>query len=344
MMRPFLAVFVAAVAAGCCFAATPQYSDTALNVHIVCECGAPPGFPPLPFPCAHACLTSLTFVVLFHALCGVCATCACAWKGHTHDDVGWLKTVDQYFMGANNSIQHAGVQYVLDSVVLGLQANPDRKFIYVEQAFFQRWWMQQDAATQAITKKLVSSGQLSFVNGGWCMHDEAAVCVCVFAFFPHRFVSLRLCLFVCMSVCLSVCLSVSLLLFLYLPRGCAAAHAHMRVQCLHRVVGWAVQTHYVAMIDQTTVGHTFLKDEFDFTPRVGWQIDPFGHSATQAALLSAEVGFDALFFGRIDVRNALRVCGPRHGTHLTMCLLSLPVPRPRHPAEGETHAICVVRF
>jgi hypothetical protein len=35
-------------------------------------------------------------------------------------------------------------------------------------------------------------------------------------------------------------------------------------------------------------------------PRVGWQLDPFGHSATQAALLSAEVGFDGLFFGRID--------------------------------------------
>ena len=35
--------------------------------------------------------------------------------------------------GANNSIQPAAVQYILDSVLLALEANPNRKFIYVEQ-------------------------------------------------------------------------------------------------------------------------------------------------------------------------------------------------------------------
>lgn len=42
-------------------------------------------------------------------------------------DVGWLKTVDQYYYGANNSIQLAGVQYILDSVVPELMANPARE-------------------------------------------------------------------------------------------------------------------------------------------------------------------------------------------------------------------------
>ncbi|XP_022939163.1 probable alpha-mannosidase At5g13980 [Cucurbita moschata] len=52
---------------------------------------------------------------------------------HTHDDVGWLKTVDQYYVGSNNSIQGACVQNVLDSMVTALLADSNRKFIYVEQ-------------------------------------------------------------------------------------------------------------------------------------------------------------------------------------------------------------------
>ncbi|PRQ16869.1 putative alpha-mannosidase [Rosa chinensis] len=52
---------------------------------------------------------------------------------HTHDDVGWLKTMDQYYVGSNNSFQEACVQNVLDSLVLALLADKNRKFVYTEQ-------------------------------------------------------------------------------------------------------------------------------------------------------------------------------------------------------------------
>ena len=71
--------------------------------------------------------------------------------------------------------------------------------------------------------------------------------------------------------------------------------------------GWVMHdeanTHYTAMVDQTAYGHKFLKDEFNVTPRIGWQIDDFGHSATQGALLSAGIGLDALYFARIDYQD-----------------------------------------
>uniref|UniRef100_A0A1J3E3E5 Alpha-mannosidase n=1 Tax=Noccaea caerulescens TaxID=107243 RepID=A0A1J3E3E5_NOCCA len=155
---------------------------------------------------------------------------------HSHDDVGWLKTVDQYYVGANNSIRGACVQNVLDSVIASLLDDQNRKFIYVEMAFFERWWRQQSNAKKVKVKELVDSGQLEFINGGMCMHDEAT---------PH----------------------------------------------------------YIDMIDQTTLGHQFIKKEFGQVPRVGWQIDPFGHSAVQAYLLGAELGFDSLFFARIDYQD-----------------------------------------
>ncbi|ELK26831.1 Lysosomal alpha-mannosidase [Myotis davidii] len=93
---------------------------------------------------------------------------------HTHDDVGWLKTVDQYFYGIHNRIQHAGVQYILDSVISSLLADPTRRFVYVEMAFFSRWWHQQTNATQDVVRDLVRQGRLEFANGGWVMNDEAA--------------------------------------------------------------------------------------------------------------------------------------------------------------------------
>ena len=92
---------------------------------------------------------------------------------HSHDDVGWLKTVDEYYYGAEPTIQRAGVRKILNSVFKELLWNPDRKFIYVEQAFFQRWWDEIDSRTADAVRSLVASGQLEFANGAWSMHDEA---------------------------------------------------------------------------------------------------------------------------------------------------------------------------
>ncbi|KAH6760034.1 Glycosyl hydrolase family 38 protein [Perilla frutescens var. frutescens] len=163
---------------------------------------------------------------------------------HSHDDVGWLKTVDQYYVGSNNTIQGACVENVLDSVVVALLRDPNRKFIFAEMAFFTRWWGEQSPEIQQVVRKLVDAGQLEFVNGGWCMHDEAT-------------------------------------------------------------------THYIDMIDQTTLGHQLIKSQFNKTPRAGWQIDPFGHSAVQGYLLGAELGFDSIHFARIDYQDRAKRKGDK---------------------------------
>ncbi|XP_026325480.1 LOW QUALITY PROTEIN: lysosomal alpha-mannosidase-like [Hyposmocoma kahamanoa] len=93
---------------------------------------------------------------------------------HTHDDVGWLKTVDQYYYGSQNTIQKAGVQYILDSVVKELWEDPKRRFVYIETAFFWKWWTKQPDSVRHKVHTLVRQGRLQFEGGAWSMNDEAA--------------------------------------------------------------------------------------------------------------------------------------------------------------------------
>lgn len=104
-----------------------------------------------------------------------------------------------------------------------LEENPERKFIYVEMAFFWRWWNQQNDQMKAKVKQFVEQGRLEFISGGWSMNDEAS-------------------------------------------------------------------THYNSIIDQFTLGAEFLHETFGecARPKIGWQIDPFGHSREQASI-SAQV-------------------------------------------------------
>jgi lysosomal alpha-mannosidase len=116
-----------------------------------------------------------------------------------------------------------------------LAKNPERKFIYVEMAFFSRWWRQQNDRTKELVRQLVNEGRLEFINGGWSMNDEATC-------------------------------------------------------------------YYHDIIDNMGRGLRWIEREIGdcARPRIGWQIDPFGHSREQAAIF-AQLGFDGLFIGRDDI-------------------------------------------
>ena len=151
---------------------------------------------------------------------------------HTHDDVGWIKTVDQYFSGTNQDAQHANVRLILDNVVQELIKDPKRVFTYVEMKFFTMWYNRQTPELKKQVKQLVKEGRLEFANGGWSATDEAC---------PN----------------------------------------------------------YEDIINNMVMGHQFLKKEFGVKPRVGWHLDAFGHSSTNARLF-ADFGFEAQFFARLD--------------------------------------------
>jgi alpha-mannosidase len=151
---------------------------------------------------------------------------------HTHDDVGWLKTVDEYYSGVNNNIQRVEVELILDGVIRELLLDENKRFSYVEMKFFTMWWDKQTDELKHVVRGLVQSGRLEMLNAGWSMHDEACV-------------------------------------------------------------------YYTDMINNMMIGHEFVQREFGVKPRVGWHIDPFGHSNANMRLM-AEMGFDAFFLGRLD--------------------------------------------
>lgn len=64
--------------------------------------------------------------------------------------------------------------------------------------------------------------------------------------------------------------------------------------------------HYQSIVDQFTLGLKFLNDTFGecARPKIGWQIDPFGHSREQASLF-AKMGYDGLFVARVDYQDKI---------------------------------------
>ena len=124
---------------------------------------------------------------------------------HSHNDPGWIKTVDEYFNRQTRGI--------LDGMVRALDQDPARTFVWAEISYFSMWWGTIDESTKTIVHRLLKRKQLEIVNGGWVMPDEA-------------------------------------------------------------------NTHYFALIDQLIEGHQWVENHLHVKPRIGWSIDPFGHSPT----------------------------------------------------------------
>ena len=73
--------------------------------------------------------------------------------------------------------------------------------------------------------------------------------------------------------------------------------------------GWSMHDEacptYKDMLVNMQHGHQFLLKEFGVKPRVGWHIDPFGHSSANPRLF-AGMGFDAWFFARLDYQDKVK--------------------------------------
>ena len=149
---------------------------------------------------------------------------------HTHDDPGWLWTLDDYYMGTDDC--KVSVKRILDNMLVSLSNNKERKFSYVEMSFFKKWYDTQTEKIKQKVKDFIKEGRLEIINGGWVMHDEAG-------------------------------------------------------------------TYYKHLIDNMRIGLKFLKEEFNITPKIGWFIDPFGHSSATSHILS-QMNFEKIVLTRID--------------------------------------------
>ncbi|KAK3094740.1 hypothetical protein FSP39_005639 [Pinctada imbricata] len=84
---------------------------------------------------------------------------------HTHCDPGWVKTLNDYY--------HQQVKPILDNMVIKLEQDKRRKFMYAEMSFFSIWWDEISEEKRERVKKLIANKQFEIVTGGWVMNDEA---------------------------------------------------------------------------------------------------------------------------------------------------------------------------
>ncbi|KAI8796766.1 lysosomal alpha-mannosidase [Biomphalaria glabrata] len=93
---------------------------------------------------------------------------------HSHTDVGWLKTVDQYYTGeipADIGQELGCVRCTLESTIRELEKNKDRRFVFIEMKYFSRYWNEIKDSERELIRTLIRERRLELVGGGWVMSD-----------------------------------------------------------------------------------------------------------------------------------------------------------------------------
>jgi len=86
---------------------------------------------------------------------------------HSHNDPGWLKTVEGYFATATKSI--------ITNMVVKLTQHSNMTFIWTEMSYLSMWWEVAQPEMREKMRALLDSGRLEIPTGGWVMTDEANV-------------------------------------------------------------------------------------------------------------------------------------------------------------------------
>lgn len=84
---------------------------------------------------------------------------------HSHDDVGFQQTGEEYYTNKVNN--------VITSVVEALDGDPRLKFSQTEMFFFSKWWREHNDTLKDKVRRLYKEGRFEFLLGGWVANDEA---------------------------------------------------------------------------------------------------------------------------------------------------------------------------
>ncbi|KAL0237119.1 hypothetical protein PCE1_000516 [Barthelona sp. PCE] len=86
---------------------------------------------------------------------------------HTHNDPGWLRSLNEYY--------NSETKPILNSIVSALKKDPKRKFNWNPAVFLEKYWNDLNAHQKEEFRTLVQEKRFCIGGGGWVANDEATV-------------------------------------------------------------------------------------------------------------------------------------------------------------------------